>query len=115
MLAMSYSDAGALIQKLGPHLDTIALVVNDPSFPSLMDRIKTLNAIEAGSAAGSSSSGGSSAPSAANVGVGLRYGVMGLDAVIYARRNPWAVGVVGAGAVLFLLSIGFAMGSRRRK
>jgi hypothetical protein len=110
---MSYSEAGTLIQKLGPHLDTIGLVVNDPSFPTLMERIKQLNAMEASTGGGGG--GGGSTPDAAKIGVGLRYGVQVLDAAIYARQNPWAVGLVGAGVLLFIGSIGFALGSRRKR
>jgi hypothetical protein len=112
-LGLSAGEAIVVIQKLGPHLDTIGLVVNDPSFPTLMERIKQLNAMEA-STGGGGGGGGSSTPDAAKVGVGLRYGVQVLDAAIYAKRNPWAVGLVGAGVLLFIGSIGFALGSRRK-
>jgi len=112
-LGLSAGEAATVIQKLAPQLDTIALVVNDPAFPDLMTRIRMLNQLEASS--GAASSGGSATPNAAKVGVGLRWGVKALDAAIFVRQNPWAAGIVGAGFVLFIASIGYAAGLRRAR
>jgi hypothetical protein len=115
MLAMTFgasvSDITTIISKVGPHIDTLALVVNDPAFPQLMARIKTLNELEAGA---SGVAGFGVVPSKANIGIGLKWAVKGLDAVIFTKKNPWAAGLVGASLVLIIGSVGYAMGRRRR-
>jgi hypothetical protein len=119
MLAMTLSSPGlgatageiaTIIQKVGPYIDTLGYVVNDPAFPQLMARIKTLNEMEVKGVAGL----GAVPPSQANVGIGLKWAVKGLDAVIFTRKNPWAAGLVGASIVLIIGSVGYAMGRRRR-
>lgn len=101
-----------IVKTVGPALSTVRVIVEDPAFPQVVLRIKTLGEIEAASAA-KPASGPAPAPSPP-VGIGLHRALPILDAVIYARRNPWAPWAVGAGLLFVIGGIGYRLGRRSR-
>lgn len=101
-----------VVKTVGPVLPTINLVLEDPAFPQVIERIKTLHEIEA-SKPSAPSTPGFPAPAPAT-GIGLNRAVPILDAVIFARRNPWVPWVVGGLLFLIPIGIGYKLGSRRR-
>lgn len=99
-----------VVRKVGPVLPTVKLILDDPAFPQIVQRIQVLHAIEASKPSTPSTPGVPGAP----VGIGLRKAVPILDAVIYARRNPWAPWVAGGLILLVIGGIGFKLGRRAR-
>lgn len=106
--------AVVILKKVVPHVEVISYIVNDPSFPSLMDRIKTLHAIEVEKARAKPA-----APqtfmSKSKAGVGLKPFVSALDGLIYIRRNPVVPWLAGGGLLLFIGGIGYLLGRRRSR
>lgn len=102
------SKAAAVVRAVGPYVDTIVRVVNDPALPQFIQRIEIIDSLEP-------SSPGSTTTAAVNdkSGVGLKHFIKPLDAYIYARKNPWAPWVVGGGIVAVLLGVGYRLGQRR--
>jgi hypothetical protein len=112
------SQANTILAKAGPHMDTVLKIVEDPALPQLVDRLKTMKAIQD---AKPKASGAAPAPTAP--GVGLKQVLPIWDAAIYVEKHPVARFVldhpvlVGAGAALVLGGIGFGVGrltARRR-
>ena len=101
----------AIIRKIKPVLPTVRAVVDDPGFMPVMQRIDVLRQIEASRP----SSGGGGSSSSSSKGVGLSLMIKPLDALIYARRNPWAPWVVGLGVVGAIAGVGYRLGQRARK
>jgi len=105
------SDVLAVINRVSPYLGTVRAVVDDPAFPTVMQRIQTIADLEATSSSG----GSSSVPSTpSKTGVGLTRAVPLLDAYIYVRRNPWAGWLAIGGAIAVIGGIGYRMGTRKR-
>jgi hypothetical protein len=98
-----------VVKAVGPVLPTIQMVFDDPAFPRVIAQIKELHEIEAGAP----SAPGVPAPPAAKAGIGLNKAVPLLDAVIYARRNPWAPWVIGGLVLLLIGGVGYKLGRRR--
>jgi hypothetical protein len=98
-----------VVKAVGPVLPTIQMVFDDPAFPRVIAQIKELHEIEAGVP----SAPGVPAPPAAKAGIGLNKAVPLLDAVIYARRNPWAPWVAGGLVLLLIGGVGYKLGRRR--
>ena len=96
-----------VVRKVGPVLPAVKLVIDDPAFPQVIARIKTLHEIEASKP----KAPGAPAPPA---GVGLDKAVPILDAVIYVRRNPWAPWLVGGLLLLATIGVGYRLGQRSR-
>lgn len=101
-------NAAAIISRIGPYVGTVRRVVDDPAFPAVIQRIQTIADIEASSAASSG------APSTTHAGVGLSRAVPILNAYIYARRNPWAAGLVVSGLFAIVIGIGYRWGKNRK-
>lgn len=102
-----------LVRKIGPVLPTVRLVVDDPAFPQVIARIQTLREIEAAQAA-KPRPGVPGVPAPVPTGIGLQRALPFLDAAIYARRNPWAPWLIGAGVVLLIGGAGYRLGRRAR-
>lgn len=107
-----------VIKKIKPVLPTVQLVVDDPAFPVVVQQIRTLHDIEVARAAASppTPTPGFPTPTTtpATAGVGLDKAVPILNAVIYARRNPWAPWAFGAGVLLLIGGVGYRLGKRKR-
>lgn len=102
-----------VVRKLGPVLPTVKLVLDDPAFPQVLARIKTLHEIEASKPSAPSTPGVPAPAPGAPVGIGLNKAVPLLDAVIYTRRNPWAPWVVGGVLLLLIGGVGYRLGRRK--
>lgn len=100
-----------VVRAVGPVLPTVQLVVDDPAFPQVIARIRTLHEIEASKPSTTPSVPGVPKPP---VGIGLSRAVPILDAVIYARRNPWAPWLIGGLVVLTIGAVGYRLGSRAK-
>lgn len=96
----------SILKRINPVLPTVKTVVDDPAFIQVIDRIRILHEIEASKPSNPSTPG--QGPSSA--GIGLDKAVPVLDAVIYARRNPWAPWVFGAGLLLLIGGVGYRLG-----
>lgn len=105
------SGIAKIVRTVGPVLPTVQLIFDDPAFPRIVAQIQELHAIEAAKPAAPTVPG---APIQPKVGIGLSRAVPLLDAVIYARRNPWAPWVAAAALVLVIGGVGYRLGSRRR-
>lgn len=104
-----------VVRTVGPVLPTVKAVVDDPAFPQVIARIKTLNELEKSQVRPTAPRvPGAPRPPAAPVGIGLNRAVPILDAVIYARRNPWAPWVAGGLALLIIGGVGYGLGKRSR-
>lgn len=105
-----------LVRKVGPVLPTVRLVIDDPAFPQVIARIQTLRDIEAAQATKPRPSvpGVPQPPAPPPTGIGLQRALPILDAVIYARRNPWVPWLVGASALLLIGGVGYRLGRRTR-
>lgn len=105
-----------VVKKVGPVLGTVQIIVDDPAFPQVVTKIRTLHEIEAAQAAAKppSPTPSPTTPPMAPVGIGLHRVLPILDAVIYARRNPWAPWAVGAGLLLLIGGVGYRLGRRSR-
>lgn len=101
-----------VVRTVGPALGTVRLVVEDPAFPTVLARIRTLHEIEASKPSSPSTP---SSPATPGVGVGLSKAVPLLDAVIYARRNPWAPWAALGAVLLIIGGVGYGLGKRSRK
>lgn len=105
-----------IIDKAGPHLDTVLKVTEDPALPQLVDRIKKMQAVQAQKAAKAAPSGVSPTPAP---GVGLKRVLPLWDAAIFYEKHPYAPWLIGVGAVLTLgglgFGIGYAVGRRRTR
>lgn len=99
-----------VVRAVGPVLPTVRLVVEDPAFAQVIARIRTLHEIEA-SKPSKPGTPGAPAPGAP-VGIGLSKAVPILDAVIFARRNPWIAWAIGAGVILGIGGVGYKLGKR---
>ena len=104
-----------ILKKVLPHVDVVYYVVEDPSFPLVMDRIKTLHQMELPPQGASKSTSPQSALDKAKLGVGMRSAVKGLDTFIYVRRNPAVVPAAIGGVAFLLLGLGFVFGRVRRR
>src|ERR1700749_1038202 len=105
----------SIVKAIKQVLPKVKLVVDAPSFPLVIQRIQTLHAIEAAKATPTPTPGfPTPTPSPATAGVGLSKAVPILAAVIYARRNPWAPWVVGAGLLLAIGGVGYKIGRRKK-
>ncbi len=102
---------GQILSKAGPYLDTVLEIVQDPAMPQLIDRVKTLKAIDAAK----SPSAAPGAPAAATSGVGLKRVLPLWDVAIFYTKYPWAPWAIGAGAVVLLGGIGFGIGRATKK
>lgn len=102
-------NAAAIISRIGPYVGTVRRVVDDPSFPIVIQRIQTIADIEA-----SSASSGGGGGSTAHAGVGLSRAVPILDAYIFARRNPWTAGIAIGGIFAIIIGIGYRLGKNRK-
>jgi hypothetical protein len=102
-------NAAAIISRIGPYVGTVRRVVDDPAFPTVIQRIQTIADIEASSAA--SSGGGPTTTT--HAGVGLSRAVPVLDAYIFARRNPWTAGLVVGGIIAIIAGLGYRYGKRK--
>jgi hypothetical protein len=100
----------SVVRKVGPVLSTVRVIIDDPAFPAVVTRIRTLHELEAAQAAPATPG---RVPTS-RVGVGLHRVVPVLDAVIFARRNPWAPWVAGASLLLLIGGVGYGLGRRRR-
>jgi len=99
------TDVVSSLSKLGPYVDTITRVINDPALPAIMQRIDIIDSLEP--------EGAPTTPAASDhSGIGLKRVVPALDAYIYVRRNPMVPWLVGGGAVLFVLGVGYRLGKR---
>lgn len=105
----------AIVKAIKPVLPTVKLVVDDPAFGRVIQQIQELHAIEASKGPAAPTPGfPSPAPSPATAGVGLSKAVPILDAVIYARRNPWAPWVFGGGLIALIAGVGYKLGQRKK-
>ena len=101
-----------IINKAGPHLDTVMAIVQDPALPGLIARVKTLQALQAAKPK-SVPVPGAPAPS---TDTGIKNLFPLLDAAIVVEKHPalkFATAhpvLVGAGALLVLTGIGFGIG-----
>jgi len=110
-----------IINAATPELDTILQVVQDPAFPQIIDRVKTLQAIAAAKTAGTPVSAVPS-PAAATptptgpTDTGISQLLPIFDAAIFVQKHPAAQFtldhpvLVGAGVVLLLVGIGTGIG-----
>lgn len=102
-----------IIDKAGPHLDTILAVVQDPALPQVIGRVKTLRSLAAAKAVPAAPGAAPTAPSA---DTGIKKLLPAFDAAIFLDKHPAAQFVlkhpvlVGAGAFLVLTGIGFGIG-----
>lgn len=105
-----------VVKQVGPALGTVQIIVDDPAFPTVVARIRTLHELEAAQAAKPAAPRpGVPAPPTAPpvpVGIGLHRAVPILDAVIFARRHPWAPWAIGAGLLLLIGGVGYRLGQR---
>jgi hypothetical protein len=91
-------------------LDTIGIaadVASDPYFPELVCRVQQLKAIDHGQPPNSCAY---TIDDGSGNGVGLRRGMPGLRAYVYAQENPWVYPLVLAGVVGLPLLIGYTIG-----
>jgi hypothetical protein len=101
-----------IIDKAGPHLDTVMAVVQDPALPGLINRVKTLQALQAAKSPPTAPG----APTAPSTDTGIKNLFPLLDAAIVVEKSPvlkFATEhpvLVGAGALLLLTGIGFGIG-----
>lgn len=103
-----------VVKKVGPVLGTVRNVVDDPAFPQVIARIQTLHELEAAAVASTPGLPGQAPPTPMQpAGIGLYRALPVLDAVIFARRNPWAPWIVGGGFLLLIGGIGYRLGRRR--
>ncbi len=102
-----------IVRKVGPIMGTVRVIIDDPAFPTIVQRINTLHEIEAAQAP-KPAPGVPGVPTQP-VGIGLHRAVSVLDAVIFARRNPWAPWVVGAGILLVIGGVGYRLGKRSQR
>lgn len=104
-------DVQKIAQKIPTLLPVIVSVIEDPALPALMQRIQTLQAIEA-----RKPSAVATTPTPAKPGVGLDRVLPLWDAAIFIERHPaaqFAVDhpvLVGAGIALALGSVGYGLG-----
>lgn len=91
----------AIIRRVNPYIGTVRRVVDDPAFPTLMQRVQTITDMPS---SGGGSGGGS---------VGLAKAVPILDGYIFALRNPWAPWLVGLGILAVIGGVGYRMGQRK--
>jgi hypothetical protein len=101
-----------VLKAVKPVLPTVRMVIEDPAFPRVVQQIQTLHDIEAARAAATPTVPG--LPTPPGVGVGLSKAVPILDAVIYARRNPWAPWAAGAVLLLAIGGVGYRLGRRKK-
>lgn len=105
------SQVVTILDKAAPQLPTILKMVEDPAFPVLVQKVETLQKIEAAKPA---APGG--APGPAKPGVGLDRVVPLWDAAIFIESHPAAAFVkdhpvlVGTGIAVVLAGIGFGVG-----
>ncbi len=97
-------DIVAILSRVQAVLPTVRTIVMDPAFFDVAKRFQTLHEIEAAKPGASQSD---------SVGVGLKQFLMPLDALIYVRRNPWALWAGLAGAVVIIGGIGYRLGQRK--
>jgi hypothetical protein len=96
-----------LVKTLGPGLNVAAGVINDPAFPTVLARLKTIKQLAEQEAARRGAS------STASVGLGLKKFVPPLDAYIYIQRKPWVLPVGAAAALTIPFLLGFWLGRGR--
>lgn len=102
------SAIATIVNRAGPYVGTVQKVVSDPAFPTVMQRIETIAALEDASSTG----GGPSTPG--GVGVGLSKAVPILDGYIFYKKNPW-LGIAAIGLVVAVIGgIGYRIGQRKR-
>jgi len=95
---------------LGGVLDTIGIaadVASDPYFPELVCRVQQLKAIDHGQAPNACAY---TVDDGSGNGVGLRRGMPGLRAYVYAQQNPWVYPLVIAGVIGLPMLIGYHLG-----
>ncbi len=95
---------------LGGVLDTISIaadVAADPYFPELVCRVQQLKAIDHGQSPNTCSY---TVDDGSGNGVGLRRGMPGLRAYVYAQKNPWVYPLVIAGVFGLPMLIGYHLG-----
>lgn len=110
------SSIAKVVKTVGPALSTVRVILEDPAFPQVVARINTLHELEAAQAKPTPAptpGTGPKPPVPPAAGIGLHRAVPILDAVIYARRNPWAPWAIGAGFLLLVGGIGYRLGRRR--
>ena len=110
------SSVAKVIKTVGPALTTVRTILEDPAFPQVVARINTLHQLEAAQVKPvpvPSTGPKPPAPPTPAAGIGLKRAIPILDAVIYARRNPWAPWAVGAGVLFLIGGIGYQLGRRR--
>jgi hypothetical protein len=105
------SGLAKVVRTVGPVLPTVKLIVDDPAFPQVIARVHTLHEIEASRPP---APGAPPRPPGAPVGIGLDKAIPVLDAVIYARRNPWAPWAALGAVLLVIGGVGYALGRRVR-
>jgi len=93
----------AIIRRVNPYIGTVRRVVDDPAFPTLMQRVQTITNMTP-SSGGGGGGGGS---------IGLAKAVPLLDGYIYALRNPWAPWLAGLGILALIGGVGYRMGQRK--
>ena len=110
------STISSLATKVEPYLDVITSALDDPAFPAVIARIRTIRSLAESEAAVTASAPTAKVSTAAPaVGLGLNKFVTPLDYYIYFRKNKAAT-YVGIAAVLLLpLGIGFMIGRLSKK
>ncbi len=105
------SNAAAIIRRIAPHINTVRRVVDDPAFPTVIQRIQQIADIEATSSTGTTTPT-PTVPS--SMGIGLSRAVPVLDAYIFARLNPWIALAGVGGVVAILVGIGYRYGKKAK-
>lgn len=106
------SQVVGILGKIQPLLPTVKLVLDDPAMPQVVERIKILAAIEAARPKPPGTVVTASMPGA-GAGVGLHQAILPLDALIYVRRNPWALPVGVAAFLGIFVGLGYMLGKRK--
>lgn len=86
-------------------------VATDPCLYKVATQLNELHELQAGSAAADT---GPSTPVQAKLGIGLCHAVKPLDAIIWARKNPWIFLAASGAIVGGIFAAGYKYGKRKR-
>jgi hypothetical protein len=111
-LGDTITDLTTILTKVPDALPVIVQAVSDPAFPAILDRVKTMQAIQEAEAQKNPPPRPPGLPSSlpTPVGLGLDKAIRPFDMYLYYLKHPWAPWVIVGGTVLTMLGVGFGIG-----